>query len=418
MTRRLLLLVFITLGILICKINSHGHGHSHDHGHGHAHDHGHGHGHAHDHGHDHGHAHDEPPSFKYSREANEAHHGHAHHEESVTYAPPHYNDGSDSDSDDDDDEKVAPFSVITWALLSTVGISLAPVVILAFIRVTDSPKDQSFLKILLSFASGGLLGDAFLHLIPHAMSAYGDNNGHGHSHSHSHDHNHAGDIQVGLYILLGIFLFLIVEKFVRHVKGHGHSHSHSHSHEVTTPVTPDDTDDDPNDKKKKKDKKSVKKTEVVPESRMKISGYLNLIADGLHNFTDGLAIGSTYLLGRKVGLTTTLTIFLHEIPHEIGDYAILIQNGCSRKKAILLQLTTAIGALLGCLIGLLFHSAGAEVWATQTFLPITAGGFIYIATVSVIPELLETNSGLKQSILEMIALIMGVLIMVGVALFE
>jgi len=151
---------------------------------------------------------------------------------------------------------------------------------------------------------------------------------------------------------------------------------------------------------------------------MKISGYLNLIADGLHNFTDGLAIGSSYLLGRKVGSVTTLAIFLHEIPHEIGDYAILIQNGCSRKKAMFLQLTTAIGALLGCLIGLLFHSAGTQAWAAQTFLPITAGGFIYIATVSVIPDLLATNSGFKQSVLEMFALVTGVAIMVLVALFE
>lgn len=83
-----------------------------------------------------------------------------------------------------------------------------------------------------------------------------------------------------------------------------------------------------------------------------------------------------------------------------------------------LQLTTAIGALLGCLIGLLFHSAGAELWATQTFLPITAGGFIYIATVSVIPELLEKNTGLKQSLLEMTAMILGVFVMVLVSLIE
>ncbi|CAF1280384.1 unnamed protein product [Adineta steineri] len=411
MTRRLLVLVFVTLAILVCKINSHGH--SHDHGHGHSHDHGHDHGHVHGHGHDHGHAHshdDEPPSFKYSREANEA------------YAPPHYNEGSDSD-DDDDVERAEPFSVMTWALLSTLGISIAPVIILFFFNITNSPKDQAYLKILLSFASGGLLGDAFLHLIPHAMLAYGEKGGHSHSHSHSHghDHNHSADIQVGLYILAGIFLFLIVEKFVRHVKGHGHSHAHAH--EIAATVMPDDNDDDDDNGKKKKKKSSEKPkpktgSEVIPKNDMKISGYLNLIADGLHNFTDGLAIGSTYLLGRKVGLMTTMTIFFHEIPHEIGDYAILIQNGCSRKKAILLQLTTAIGALLGCLIGLLFHSAGAEAWATQTFLPITAGGFIYIATVSVIPELLETNSGFKQSIKEMLALIFGVFIMVLVAIYE
>jgi len=88
------------------------------------------------------------------------------------------------------------------------------------------------------------------------------------------------------------------------------------------------------------------------------------------------------------------------------------------KKAMFLQLTTAIGAMLGCLVGLLFYSAGTELWAQQTFLPITAGGFIYIATVSVIPELLETNSGFKQSVLEMLALIVGVGIMVVVGLFE
>jgi len=207
MTRRLLFLVFITLTILLCKINSHEHGH----GHGHAHDH----GHSHDHGHGHGHAHEEPPSFKYSREANEAHHGHSHGEESVTYPPPHYNEGGD---DDDDDEPVVPFSVMSWALLSTLGISLAPVVILFFIPVTNSPQHQWFLKILLSFASGGLLGDAFLHLIPHAMSSHGEH-GKEHGHSHSHSHDHSGDIHIGLNILLGIFLFLIVEKVVRHIKG-------------------------------------------------------------------------------------------------------------------------------------------------------------------------------------------------------
>jgi zinc transporter 7 len=85
---------------------------------------------------------------------------------------------------------------------------------------------------------------------------------------------------------------------------------------------------------------------------------------------------------------------------------------------MLLQLTTAIGALFGCLVGLLFNSFGTQLWATQTFLPITAGGFIYIATVSVIPELLETNGGLKQSILEMFALVFGVFLMVLVALYE
>ena len=87
---------------------------------------------------------------------------------------------------------------------------------------------------LLAFASGGLLGDAFLHLIPHAISphSHGSADGHEHSHSHSHDshqeghHDHSSEMVVGLWVLAGLIAFLMVEKFVRLVKG-GHGHSHS-----------------------------------------------------------------------------------------------------------------------------------------------------------------------------------------------
>lgn len=63
-----------------------------------------------------------------------------------------------------------------------------------------------------------------------------------------------------------------------------------------------------------------------------MSGYLNLAADFTHNFTDGLAIGASFLVGPAVGAVTTLTILLHEVPHEIGDFAILVQSGCTKKK--------------------------------------------------------------------------------------
>ena len=65
---------------------------------------------------------------------------------------------------------------------------------------------------------------------------------------------------------------------------------------------------------------------------IKVAGYLNLAADFAHNFTDGLAIGASFLMGQNLGIITTITIFLHEIPHEIGDFAILVQSGCSKKK--------------------------------------------------------------------------------------
>ncbi len=143
---------------------------------------------------------------------------------------------------------------------------------------------------------------------------------------------------------------------------------------------------------------------------------MNLAADFSHNFTDGLAIGASYLAGHNIGLITTLTILLHEVPHEIGDFAILIQSGCSKRKAIFLQLFTALGALSGTLLSLLFESAMTGI-ATSCILPFTAGGFIYIATVTIIPELKE-SSGFFQSLKEIIALVLGVLMMVVIAFLE
>lgn len=71
---------------------------------------------------------------------------------------------------------------------------------------------------------------------------------------------------------------------------------------------------------------------IEPLTDIKVAGYLNLAADFTHNLTDGLAIGASFLAGTPVGIVTTITIFLHEIPHEIGDFAILLQSGCTKRK--------------------------------------------------------------------------------------
>lgn len=134
-----------------------------------------------------------------------------------------------------------------------------------------------------------------------------------------------------------------------------------------------------------------------------------------HNLTDGLAIGASYLAGNSVGLVTTLTVLFHEVPHEIGDFAILIQSGCSKRKAMMLQLLTAVGALAGTILSLV--AVEVTETASSWILPFTAGGFIYVATVSVIPELLEATS-LGQSIKEILALMVGVALMVVIASYE
>ena len=152
------------------------------------------HGHSHD---GHSHHHEENPAHKYSKEANTKR-----------------------------DSPTPPAKESKWAeaLLATFLISIAPYLILFVIPITNSKEHEPYLKVLLAFASGSLLGDAFLHLIPHALIAQQEKGGHSHSHSHE-EGGHSHDMTVGMYILGGIIMFLVVEKFVRLFKG-GHGHSH------------------------------------------------------------------------------------------------------------------------------------------------------------------------------------------------
>jgi zinc transporter 7 len=146
-----------------------------------------------------------------------------------------------------------------------------------------------------------------------------------------------------------------------------------------------------------------------------------------------MAIAASFLVSKQLGFTTTIAVIAHEstflcaragdcgldltrraVPHEIGDYALLIQSGFSARSAMLLQLVTAVFALVGCVVGLV--SAGSGPTAAW-ILPFTAGGFIYIATVDVLPDLLkETNA--KQTALEVAMMVLGVASMVAIANFE
>lgn len=187
-----------------------------------------------DHGHSHGN--EEPASFKYSRHANEdakqaadsgPSHGHAH-DNGHTHEGHAQAHEEHAHAEAPKRKNVRETGLWLWieALGATAIISAAPVVILLFIPIENALEHQSLLKILLALASGGLLGDAFLHLIPHAMSPHShgeEDHSHEHAHAHSHGgeegHSHNHEMGVGLWVLAGIIAFLIVEKFVRYVKG-------------------------------------------------------------------------------------------------------------------------------------------------------------------------------------------------------
>ena len=160
------------------------------------------------------------------------------------------------------------------------------------------------------------------------------------------------DLSVGLGVLSGIIAFLVVEKLVRIVNGgdgHGHSYAAPPPAKSDEKKAKDESDKEDKDEKKSDDesekKKGEEKKEVVTKGveeekgDIKVAGFLNLFADCFHNFTDGLAIGASFAAGESVGTITTLTILLHEVPHEIGDYAILIQSGVPPMKAIMLQVS-------------------------------------------------------------------------------
>ncbi|XP_026550167.1 zinc transporter SLC39A7 [Notechis scutatus] len=220
---------------------------------------------------------------------------------------------------------------------------------------------------------------------------------------------------VGLWVLSGLVAFLVVEKFVRHVKG-GHGHSHGHARAAKAKSSDDEGEKEGDGEPAgRAAAPTSRKTEAPPQSAMRVAGYLNLAADFAHNFTDGLALGASFVAGSTVGAVTTLTVLLHEVPHEVGDFAILVQSGCTKRKAMKLQLVTALGALAGTVCSLLAEGVGEA--ATAWILPFTAGGFIYVATVSVIPELLQ-ESGPVQSLLEVLSLLGGVVMMVFIAQYE
>lgn len=142
---------------------------------------------------------------------------------------------------------------------------------------------------------------------------------------------------------------------------------------------------------------------------IRLSAYLNLIADFTHNITDGLALSSSFYASPTLGATTTVAVFFHEIPHEVGDFALLIQSGFSKRRAMGAQFVTALGAFLGTCLGIAVQElgkgagvgevggrnlglAGTGLGLGDLLLPFTAGTFLYVGTVAVIPDLLETGA--------------------------
>lgn len=211
---------------------------------------------------------------------------------------------------------------ICSALVGLTG--LIPILLLPKLNQSNQEKEgyKTNLRWMLSFAVGGLLGDVFLHLLPEAMGQVRD------------------FTVVGLWVLCGLLAFTIIEKVLN----------------------------------------------ANLTNKNAASGYLNLFANCIDNFNHGLAVGAAFLVSDKAGFITTMCILVHEIPHEVGDFAILMRSGFNKVEAAKAQLSTAFVGILGACFALALDSA-----LVAFIVPFTCGGFLHISLISVLPDLLESE---------------------------
>ena len=245
-----------------------------------------------------------------------------------------------------------------------------------------------------------------------------ENHDHDHDHDHDHHHHSSHSLHIGLYILAGYLLFFITQRLLHQHVHRSHSHNNNTAaatvNKTTTEVTKSRSRSKSKSKNPPKKSDSMKNNSTFFESFMKFNSiaWLNIIADCMHNFTDGLALGG---IG---GTPTILAILFHEIPHEIGDFTILIESGLNKFEAIRTQFITAVSALIGTLVGLYItsHNIESNKINRDILSGLTGGGFLYIATT-----MMPTGSNdvkFEQTLYEACSFTVGVLLMAMVTKLE
>lgn len=216
-------------------------------------------------------------------------------------------------------------------------------------------KEKFALKIshfLTSFAAGALLSTAFFDLLPEATE---------------HMEELGIEINIYLWVFLGIISFFLLERFIHH------HHDHT-SH------------------------KAEEKKSIIP---------LVIIGDTVHNFTDGVAIAATFLINIPLGIVTSLAVAAHEIPQEIGDFGLMLHKGMTRKKVLLINLFSSLSAIAGAVLTYIYKDRIEGI--LPIVLAITSGFFIYIALTNLIPEI-HNRDNQKVAFWETVMLLIGVLV--------
>jgi zinc and cadmium transporter len=232
------------------------------------------------------------------------------------------------------------------AIASVTFVSLLSLIGIAFISVNEE-KLRGIIFVMVSLAVGALFGDAFIHLLPESFE------------------RSESKIQTSLYVLAGMLGFFVLEKFLLW----------KHQHVLES------------------------------DNSIHTVGYMNLAADAIHNLIDGMIIGVAYLVSVPVGVATTVAVVCHEIPHELGNFFVLLHAGFQARRALLFNFLSAIFAIVGSIISLLI---GSKVQGFSVVLvPLAAGGFIYIAGSDLVPELHKEANPIKSAV-QLLAMCAGV----------
>jgi zinc and cadmium transporter len=241
-----------------------------------------------------------------------------------------------------------------FTLLSVFVVSAVSLIGAVTLAVNQERLRRSLLY-LVSFSAGALLGDVFLHILPEiAEVRFG--------------------LKEGGYILAGLLMFFVLERYIHWQHAHGEHEESVHS-----------------------------------------AVYLTIVGDGIHNFLDGLIIAASYMVSVPVGLATTVAVVFHEIPQEIGNFAVLVHGGWSPKKALWYNFLSALTSIAGAVVALAFVQRDAE--APVFLLCLGAASFIYIALSDIVPQLhLESNA--KKSGWQLLWLVLGTAVMGLLLLLE
>ncbi|MCI4391869.1 hypothetical protein PGIGA_G00139440 [Pangasianodon gigas] len=279
-------------------------------------------------------------------------------------------------------------------LANTVICLVAMFGIVVLLCTSCSGLFQMCIQFCISLAVGSLTGDALLHLLPMFLGIHEHSDG---ASEHAHDTTYIFKL---LVLLGGIYYFYLMETIFSIIT-YKNKHSHHHG------------DDEPHhcdhgkvlqmyqrEKKSKLstsqadlvdgDKKSSPEAEAAPHTReQRLLPYMITIGDSIHNFADGLAIGAAFSLSWRSGLATSLAVLCHELPHELGDFAVLLHCGVSVKKALLLNVGSALTSFIGLYIAL---SISTDSAAKEWIAAVTAGLFLYVGLTDMLPTMIHVDS--------------------------